>query len=492
MPARTTRVALLLLASILITRPVSSQTQTPAPAERDVAARLDEYLSIRTDMGRFSGAVLVARGDRVVFRKAYGYADVEKRIPYTPETRHQIASLTKMFVSMAALKLRDAGRLRLEDSICKYLTECPAAWQPVTVQHLMRHTSGIPDYEEKLELGSDKYLAYMTRPHVTQSIYEDAKRQPLDFPPGTKFHYSNTGYIVLGYVIAAAAHRTFAEALTRLVLKPAGLKHTGVVGYGEQPTNLANGYTFGDIGWEKTLAGYPLTAGHLKALTHIYGRRMTKEEQDALSPAAADGCLYSTLDDLFRWSRIMDGSPFVTAAEAAEVFAPGLGGYGYGWYNETFLGLRRLRHTGAQPGYTSQLSKFPEEGVTLVIFSNLDRAPMARIVRDVTAVVFGKPYDLPVRGAVAALDAAQFAALTGDYKTADGRVLKVYKEANYPFLTAEIKGQYVAGLIPLSPTEFYFPLADGRALFTLDPSGKSTRVNMRFAGEDHFAERVAP
>jgi CubicO group peptidase (beta-lactamase class C family) len=470
---------------IFLTASASGQTNEAGRA-------LDEYLSIRTEMGRFSGAVLVAKGDEIILRKGYGFADVERRIPYTPETRHQIASVTKMFTSMAALKLRDAGRLRLEDSICKYLTDCPAAWQPITVENLMRHESGIPDYEERLELGSDKYMEFMSRPGVTQTIFEDAKKQPLDFKPGEKFHYSNTGYIVLGYVIAAAAHRPFAEVLNRMVLRPAGLRHTGVTGWGAQPKNLANGYTFGDIGWEKMLPGYPLTAGHLKVRAQLYDHRLTKAERLPLTPAAGDGCLYSTLDDLLRWSRIMDGSPFVPGREAAEVFKPGLDVYGYGWMTDTMFERKRLRHTGALPGYTTQISKFPTDRVTIIIFSNLDRAPMARIVRDVTAIVFGKPYDLPVRGKLATLTAEQFAALVGDYKTADGRILKVYKEPDYPYLTAEIKKQYVAGLIPLSPTEFYFPLADGRAVFTLDEAGKATHVNMRYSGEDHVAERTTP
>jgi CubicO group peptidase (beta-lactamase class C family) len=484
-------VLLCLLASVLLIS--SSFAQTPASVQtNEIGRAVDQYLSIRTEMGRFSGAVLVARGDRVMLRKGYGFADVERRIPYTPETRHQIASITKMFTSMAALKLRDAGKLRLEDSICKYLKDCPATWQSVTVQNLMRHNSGIPDYEEKLELGSDKYMKFMTQPNVTEAIFEDAKKQPLDFKPGEKFHYSNTGYIVLGYVIAGAAHHSFAEVLTDTVLRPAGLKHTGVVGWGALPKNIANGYTFEDIGWEKMLAGYPLTAGHLKVRAQLNGRRLTKSERLALTPASGDGCLYSTLDDLLRWSRIMDGSSFVPAVEAAEVFTPGLDVYGYGWMSDTLFERKRLRHTGALPGYTSQISKFPEEKITLIFFSNLDRAPMQRIVRDVSAIVFGKPYDLPVRGKLATLTEQQIAALVGDYKTADGRILNVRKEPDYPYLTAEIKKQYVAGLIPLSPTEFYFPLADGRAVFTLDGAGKSARVNMRYAGEDHVAERVSP
>ena len=126
-----------------------------------IESTIDQYLTIRSEMGGFSGAVLVAKEGKVIFRKSYGFADVEKRIPYTPETQHAIASVSKMFTSVAALKLRDQGKLKLEDSICKYLDDCPTAWQPVTTQHLMRHTSGIPDYEEKLELGSEKYLQMM-------------------------------------------------------------------------------------------------------------------------------------------------------------------------------------------------------------------------------------------------------------------------------------------------------------------------------------------
>jgi hypothetical protein len=186
----------------------------------------------------------------------------------------------------------------------------------------------------------------------------------------------------------------------------------------------------------------------------------------------------------------MDGGKFVPASEAAEVFAPGVEGYGYGWIADDAFGRKRLRHTGSLPGYTSQLIKFPEEKVTIIIFSNLDRARMGTIVRDVTAIVFGRPYDLPVSGKLATLSAEQIAALVGTYRTADGGVLSVRKEPDY--LTAEIKDQYTAGLIPLSPTEFYFPLADGRATFTLDAAGRAARVNMRYGGADHVAERVAP
>ena len=265
---------------LLICSAVSFSAQT-------VESNIDQYLKIRSEMGNFSGAVLVVKEGKVIFRKGYGFADVEKRIPYTPDTQHAIASVSKMFTSAAALKLRDQGKLKLEDSICKYLDDCPSAWQPVTVQNLMRHTSGIPDYEEKLELGSEKYLQMMAEGNTSARIYAEAKKLPLDFKPGENWHYSNSGYIVLSYLVQKVAKMPFAEFVTKNILKPAGMKNTGIFSVGKYPKNLAVGYTYGDLGWEKTLAGFSLTDGTLQKMPPI-----------TISSPHGDAMLYSTLDDL--------------------------------------------------------------------------------------------------------------------------------------------------------------------------------------------------
>ncbi|HVG33611.1 MAG TPA: serine hydrolase domain-containing protein [Pyrinomonadaceae bacterium] len=438
---------------------------------------IDQYLSARTEMGGFSGTVLVAKDGKIILRKGYGYADVEKRIPFTPETQHEVASISKMFTAMAALRLRHQGKLRLEDSVCKYLSDCPDIWKPITVQQLMRHTSGIADYEEALDLGSEKYMQFMTQSDASAKIFENAKKLPLDFKPGEKFHYSNTGYIVLGHVIQRAAGQPFAEFVTNNILKPVGMTHSGVLGWRSSPKRLANGYTHGDLGWEKSLAGVPLINGHLKRVPRL-----------PLTPPEGDAWLYSTVDDLYRWSQLMDGSGFVATAEVAEVFTPGLDNYGYGWFIGNAFNRKRMNHTGALPGYVSNFIKFPDDKITIIIFSNLDRARTGSISRDVTAIVMGAPFDMPVRGQVVKLSLEQLSRLEGVYKMADGKLLTI---SNAPdFLTAELKGRYTAGLIPLSPTEFYFPLGDGRAIFTLDAKGQATKVNMRYGGEDHIAERM--
>lgn len=445
---------------------------------KDLANSFDQYLSIRTNLGRFSGAALVARDGVIIFRKAYGFADVERRIPYTLETPQDVASVTKMFTAMAALKLRDQGKLRLDDSICNYLDDCPEIWKPITVRHLMRHTSGIPDYEEKLELGSDKYLAFMNHPDATATILENARKLPLDFKPGDKFSYSNTGYIVLSYLIQKVSGEPFPEFVRKAILEPAGMKHSGMFGSSGLPKNLANGYTHGDLGWERILGGVSLTAGHLKKLPQL-----------PLTPPAGDGGFYSTVDDLYRWSQLMDGSRLVSPEEAAEVFTPGSGNYGYGWFIDHQFERKHIWHSGVLPGYLSDIIKFPDDKITVIVVTNLDRSRISRIRRDLSAIVLGLPYDMPISGKVVKLSAEQIAKLEGDYKMADGTVLNISNQPDY--LTAKLKGRYIAGLIPMSPSEFYFPFYDGKANFTIDGDGRAVKVNMHYNGEDHIAERVA-
>jgi CubicO group peptidase (beta-lactamase class C family) len=448
-----------------------------AATDQEIAARAGEYLATRTEMGAFSGAVLIVRDGKVLLRRGYGYADVEARKPFTPDTRFEVASISKMFTSMAALKLRDAGKLKLDDPLCKYIDSCPDAWQPITIQEVMRHTSGLPDYEEVLDLGSPKYLQFMTKPDSSRRIIEEAKKKPLDFAPGTKFNYSNTGYIALAFAIEKAAGEPFARYVRERILGPAGMSHSGVLGTGEAPKDLAFGYTHEDLGWKASLAGVPLADEHLQRRPML-----------ALTPPAGDAWLYSTVDDLYRWSTIMDGSALVPRKEADEVFTAGIGNYGYGWFVDTSLGHRRYRHTGALPGYVSQLIKFPDDKITIVILSNLDRAPMMHTARNISMIALGQPYDPPVRGKVVTLDAAQIHALEGEFKMEDGTPLTIHNSPR--FLEADMKGFFTAGLIPLSPTRFYMPLSDGVVTFTLDANGIAQKVNLHYSAQDHIATRA--
>jgi CubicO group peptidase (beta-lactamase class C family) len=464
---------LLLLLLVLALIPVCAQ----AP---DVAATIDRYLTARSELGRFNGAVLVAQEGRIIFRKGFGFADVEQRLPYTADTRQEVASITKMFTSMAALMLRDKGKLDLGYSICSYIDNCPAAWRRVTVQNLMRHTSGIPDYEEKLELFSPKHVEFMIKPDATDIIFADAKKLPLDFKPGEKFNYSNTGYIVLAHIIEKVSGEDYYRFVEKNILKPAGMNSSGMMNSRKPPTGLAAGYSGRNVDWDKFLPGISVTDLGLKKVPRI-----------SLEEPAGDAALYSTIDDLYKWSEIMDGkTKLVSEKIAQEVFTPGLDGYGYGWFIDGVFG-KRYSHTGGLPGYVTDFTKLPEKHLTVIVFSNIESVRLSRVRRDVIAIALGMPWDMPVSGNVAALTPDQYAKLFGNFKMADGVVMKISKEDKpNSMLAAELTGQYTAGLIPLSPTEFYMPLAEGRATFTLDETGRAVKINMHYSGEDHIGERI--
>ena len=368
------------------------------------------------------------------------------------------------------------GRLRLDDSICAHKSNCPDAWKPVTIQELMRHTSRIPDYEEALELGSDKYLQFMQQPNASEKIMENARKLPLDFPPGGKFHYSNTGYVVLGYTVQEVSGKPFAQFVTDTLLKPADMLATGVFGL-ENSKNLALPYTYGDIGWEKMLRGFPLTDSAVRRLPVL-----------PLAPPEGDAGMFSTANDLLKWSLLMDGSHLVPSSEAAEVFRPGLGDYAYGWMVDTSGSKKRLRHTGNLPGYVSEIVKFPEDRITIIVLCNLDRARMKNIVDDVSAIVFNMPYDAPVEGNVKPLTDAIAAPLLGDYKFQDGSILSITRDPD--MLAAAVTGKFAAGLIALSDVEFYMPMTEGRVMFSGQKGKPANEVNLRYNGQDHVADRV--
>ena len=438
-------------------------------------ATLDAYLSARTELGRWSGAALVAVGGRVILRRADGFADIDRRLPYRPETPQPVASISKMFTALAALKLRDRGALSLDDSLCDHLDDCPDAWRPITIDHLIHHRSGIPDYEERLELGSEAYLALMTQPNAPAAILADAKNRPLEFAPGAKFRYSNTGYVALAYALEHASGASFAELLIGTVLEPAGMTHSGMLGTAATPKNMAVGYSYGDLGWARLLRGVPLTDGHLRPVPTL-----------AMTPPQGDAWLYATVDDLLAYSRQMEGGAVVPPSLVEEI-ATAEEGYGAGWIVDRAFDRKRMRHNGTVPGFVSELIRFPDERITIVLLSNLDRVRLSRIARDVSAIVLGQPFDMPVRGDVIELSAEQIARLTGSYRFDDGRTLEIRQEPDY--LTAELKGQYIAGLIPLSPTEMYVPLADGKATFSLGDDGRATAVTLRFNGANQVARR---
>src|SRR3954466_6792801 len=202
---------------------------------QESSAKYREYLDAAARVDKFSGTVLVARKGQVVVEQGYGLADRKANVADTNETIYRIGSMSKPITATAVMALRDAGKLKLDDSVCAYVAPCPEPWKAVTLTHLLTHTSGIPDVVKFPD-----YMEFRVKEHTPQQMVELIGSRPVDFAPGAKFVYCNSNFILLGVVIEKASGMSYEKYLAKAVLAPAGMKHTGYEAKLPGPT--ASGY----------------------------------------------------------------------------------------------------------------------------------------------------------------------------------------------------------------------------------------------------------
>lgn len=329
----------------------------------------DGCIQLHVEANRFSGAVLVARGAEILFSKAYGYAQAEWNVPSTPSGRFRVASITKPFTATAILQLAAAGALGLDDPVCKHLTTCPTAWQDVKISQLLNHTSGIPDYMKLQSFWRD-FLMLKTHAQMVATF----SGEPLLFPPGSRFSYSNSGFYLLGLVIENITHSRYENVLEKHIFQPLGLVNSG--------------YDHEDPLIPQRVAGYRLgPQGEL--LNALYF--------DMEQPFA-NGGLYSTTGDLLKFARSFAGSELLSPEYRTLMETPGKGPCGYGWFISPAPGFhsgREICHGGNINGFSAWLSRFPEEDVVLVVLSNLQDTKCRQVVLDLYSVLHKEPYEAP-------------------------------------------------------------------------------------------------
>ncbi|GAC1475338.1 MAG: serine hydrolase domain-containing protein [Isosphaeraceae bacterium] len=332
----------------------------------DIASKIDDSLRARVKNDRFCGAILVARDGKVLARRGYGMANLELEVPNTPETRFRLGSLTKQFTATALMILRERGKVDVHEKVKTYLPESPRAWDEVTLHHLLTHTSGIPSYTSLPD-----YLTRMREPTTPDQLLARFKDRPLEFPPGSKYQYSNSGYAVLGKVIEAVSGRGYADFLHEAIFEPLNMKNTG---YDRSPPILkhrASGYT------RSLLA--TINADYL----------------DMSIPYAAGG-LYSTVDDLLLWDRALDSEKLVSRKTLEMMFTPFKENYGYGWLITREFGRAMLSHQGGINGFVTDIRRFPDEKLCVIVMSNFEVAPVESIAHDLSAIALGEPISAPV------------------------------------------------------------------------------------------------
>ena len=310
--------------------------------------------------GRFMGAVLVARGDEVVFSKAYGSANLEWNVPNDPSTKFRIGSITKQFTSALILLLEQDGKLSIQDLLSRHVENTPPAWKDITLFHLLTHTSGIRNFTALPD-----YRLKQLQPGSPAQVLERLRDEPLDFVPGKEFRYSNSGYLMLGLVIERVSGRTYAELLQDRIFTPHSMASSGYDSNAAILAKRASGYAPSPNG--------PRNAGFV----------------DMTVPHAA-GALYSTTGDLHRWARALFGGRVVSAESLRKMTTPNLDNYALGLTVREVDGRRMIAHGGGINGFNAFLAYYPVAEITVVVLANINGNTPQQIATALAKAAHGK------------------------------------------------------------------------------------------------------
>ncbi len=434
------------------------------PFAEEATKKLNELVQ-----GETSGfAVLVARDGKVELQGGFGLADLEKKTPISVETKFRIGSISKQFTAAAILRLVEEGKLSLDDPISKFFSDFPRG-ETVKVRQLLTHTSGLHSYTDKPE-----FLGRVTQPISADELIAWFRDDPPDFAPGEGFHYCNSGYFLLGEIVARLSGKPLGDYLRGTFFTPLEMKDTGIFNNSHPPADMAIGYAFADdkptpaLDWDMSWAG-------------------------------GAGAMYSTVGDLFRWNealfngRVLKPESFRAATTPVKL-PPGIDGMSYG-FGLVMFDAKRLPvvgHGGGLNGWSSQLLRFPEQHCTVVVLANSMPSPPLHAPGPLAEMVATKALadeiaKQPAPVANEAIDPKSFPDFAGryDYK---GGVMTVTVENDG--LYAQLTGQPKFQIFPSAPNEFFWKVTNAQVTFVRGEDGVVTAARHTQAGATFLAPRL--
>ncbi|PWB24019.1 serine hydrolase [Flavobacterium sp. HTF] len=343
---------------------------------QDKAKQIEQLLSKYNEYGQFNGSALVAENGKVIFKKGFGSANMEWNIPNEPDTKFRLGSITKQFTAFLIVKLAEEGKIKLDVPITTYLPDYPKAnGDKITIHNLLTHTSGIPNYTNDPNFFKDK----ARNPYTPEEFVKTFDKLPLEFAPGEKFSYSNSGYFLLGYIIEKISGKSYEQYLQEVILTPLQMTSTG--------------YDHSDIIIKNRAAGYEKEGKKLKNATYI----------DMSIPYAA-GSLYSTVEDLYLWDQTLYGTKLLSENSMQLLFKPYIKSwddyYGYGWSIEEVANgdkgkIKVIEHGGGIPGFNTIISRIPADKNLIVLLNNTGGTILGEMNDAIRAILYNLPYDQP-------------------------------------------------------------------------------------------------
>jgi D-alanyl-D-alanine carboxypeptidase len=442
------------LALVLFVALASAATgeQTQQRPATQLVSELDRLLSPRFPPDGPGAAIVVVKDSRVIFRKGYGLANLELKTPMQPDMVFEIGSITKQFTSTAVLMLVEQGKLSLDEDLHKYLPDYPDKGAKISVENLLTHTSGIKSYTDDL-----KWRGMWRQDLTVQQIIDITKDDALEFPPGTKWKYDNTGYILLGAIIEKVSGLSYADYVRKNIFEPLGMKHSY---YGSNSAVVPG-----------RASGYSRNAGNWANATYL-----------SMTQPYAAGSLMSSVDDLAIWDGAISAGKLLSKASWDRAFTPyklANGDdthYGYGWAVDAYDGHPIIRHNGGIFGYVSEVARLPNDHIYVALLTNSDGHDFDTgfLATELAAAVIGDPYREPVK---AKLDPKEFDAYVGVYRNADQSLGSVTREGDR-FYVQRAGGPRLE-IFAYSDHEFFLKDSFVRFSFERDASGNVAALVIR-------------
>ncbi|MBK7128255.1 MAG: beta-lactamase family protein [Crocinitomicaceae bacterium] len=422
--------------------------------QNNFANRVDEYMQAQSNINNFSGAILIAKNDSILFKGGYGIADREWNVPNTAETKFRIASNTKQFTAACILQLEEQGKLSLNDTLGKYFSGFEYG-NTVTIHMLLTHSSGIQDYFQFKEF--DLKPAVISKDSMVSLL----KNKLFNFLPGTDLNYSNSNYFLLGMIIEKVSGESFENYLNKHILKIADMHNTGIDCYDTILLNRAKGYKISS-----------------NEYSNAFDQNYTWDLMFAV------GSMYSTVEDIYHWDIALRGNDILSEASKNKMYYP----YGFSianekkkadpsntmpqsidplWYHlgygvwvDTFMTHKRVFSRGGTSGFHSTIYRFVDENIIVIVLQNNEENP-DKIAEPLSALVFGKDVVIPYKHIPYEIDPNKLKKYTGKW------VGNIYDEKweielmimNNKFFR-RIEGYPDLELIPESDTKFFY--ADGQ------------------------------
>ena len=301
----------------------------------DLSENVDQFIATYVDDQSPGIAIFIREGDQVLVNQGFGLADITRKSPVHSETPFYLASVSKQITAMTTMLLEERGKLNYQDTILTYIPQGPDSWNGITIQHLLTHRSGIPDYLNDL----DWYSPGLTNDDVLQRLIA---LNELEFKPDTKYEYSNSGYLLLAVITAHISGQPFQTFVRENIFDPLGMSNS--LAYDESAPEIRD---------------------------RAIGYQANGKLNDYELLTMGDGGMFSTTSDMDKWEQSLYTDTLVSLESLQKAFTSyHSDGYGYGWAIGQFKGLLWYSHDGGLNGYRSSISRFPQKEISIIILSN--------------------------------------------------------------------------------------------------------------------------